>query len=69
MTIAYYYDASKNEGTPENPAYFAGVPLRDLEQEEFDALPTWLQASVAASPMYRKSKPRAAASSSEPPSE
>lgn len=48
MIVARSYDASKNpEGT-----IFDGVPLRDLTQEEFDALPGWLQASVAAAPFY-----------------
>lgn len=62
MPIARYYDESKNtEG-----AFFAGVPLDDITEERWDQLPDWLQASVDASPMYRKtslptaSKPKAA---------
>lgn len=54
MPIARYYDESKNDGSA-----FDGVPLRDLTDEEFAALPAWLQASVDASPFYRKTKPRA----------
>jgi hypothetical protein len=49
MAAARYYDESKSEG-----GSLPGVPLRDLSQEEFDALPGWLQQSVDASPMYRK---------------
>ena len=56
MATARYYDASKN---PEERA-FDGVPLRDLTEEEFEALPPWLQASVDAAPFYRKTKPRPA---------
>lgn len=54
MSTARYYDASKNP----DGAVLDGVPLRDLTEEEFEALPPWLQASVDASPMYRKTKPR-----------
>lgn len=54
-TIARYYDEARN---PEG-AFLDGVPLRDLTEEEFAALPAWLQASVDASPLYRKSRPRA----------
>jgi hypothetical protein len=52
-TIARYYVAEKN---PEG-AFLPGVPLADLSQEQFDALPEWLQQSVDASPLYRKTKP------------
>lgn len=48
--IARYYDASKNA----DAAGFPGVPLRDLTEEEFDALPEHVQRSVDASPFYRK---------------
>lgn len=54
MPIARYYDESKHDGSA-----FDGVPLRDLTDDEFAALPAWLQASVDASPLYRKTKPRA----------
>ncbi len=53
--IARYYDASKN---PEG-AVLDGVPLGDVTEDEFAALPAWLQASVDAAPFYRKTKPRA----------
>lgn len=59
--IARYYDASKNEAG----AYFAGVPLRDLTQSEYDALPAYLQASIDACPFYRKTKPPAATTKAE----
>ena len=49
-----YYDPSKNPGG----ASLDGVPLRDLTEEEFAELPNWLQASVDATPFYRKTKPR-----------
>lgn len=60
-----YYDASKN---PEG-AQFHGVPLRDLEAEEFEALPLWLQHSVDQSPLYRRTKPRAVAPETPPKEE
>lgn len=50
MATAYYYDESKNP----DGEIFPGVPLADLDDETFDSLPAWLQASVDASPMYRK---------------
>lgn len=53
--IARYYDESKNS----DGGSFPGVPLRDLTEEEFSSLPEWLQRSVDASPIYRKTKPRA----------
>ena len=43
-----YYDPSKNP----SGACIDGVPLRDLTKDEFDALPTWLQANVAACDFY-----------------
>lgn len=52
MAIAFYFDTSKDTG-----GEFPGVPKADLTSEEFDALPKWLQASVEASPMYRKTNP------------
>jgi hypothetical protein len=53
MTIARHYDETKN---PEG-VYLPGVPLRDIEQEAFDAYPVWLQLSIDACGFYRKSKP------------
>lgn len=54
--IARHYVADKN---PEG-AFFPGVPLRDLTEDEFDALPEWLQRSVDAHDMYRKTAPPSA---------
>lgn len=51
--IARYYDETKNPEGGQLP----GVPLRDLTDAEFDALPTWLQQSVDALACYRKTKP------------
>ena len=53
-TIARYYDAEKNPDGGSLP----GVPLRDLSEDEFAALPAWVQESVDASPLYRKTKPQ-----------
>ena len=55
LTGPRFYDASKNP----DGAMFPGVPLRDLTAEEFEALPLWLQYSVDAAPMYRKTALRA----------
>jgi hypothetical protein len=51
MATARYYDESKN---PDGGALPGGVPLADLSDEEYNALPKWLQASVDEHPMYRK---------------
>ena len=56
-TIARYYDAEKNPDGGSLP----GVPLRDLSEDEFAALPAWVQESVDASPLYRKTKPQGTA--------
>lgn len=56
--IARYYDASKQE-TPDNPASIPGVPLADLDQATFDALPEHIKADVDASGLYRKTAPDA----------
>jgi hypothetical protein len=56
MGVARFYVSENNE----SGASFDGVPLRDIEQEEWDRYPAWLQASVDASPMYRKTKPDSA---------
>lgn len=53
MTIARYYVKDENP----NGDHLPGVPLADLSEEEFAELPKWLQESVDASPMYRKTKP------------
>lgn len=51
--IARFYDESKNS----DGAFFPGVPLRDLTDADWDALPQRLRESADASPMYRKTKP------------
>jgi len=53
MTIARYYDEAKNP----DGGHLPGVALRDLTEEEFSALPDWLQRSVDALPFYRRTKP------------
>lgn len=50
--IARFYVADRNPDGASLPA----VPLRDLTEEEFGALPEWLQRSVDACPFYRKTK-------------
>lgn len=52
-SIARYYDESKNP----DRAFFPGVPLRDLTEADWDALPQRLRESVDASPFYRKTAP------------
>jgi hypothetical protein len=41
----------------EGGAFYAGVPARDLTQEEYDALPTYQQLEVDGSNLYRKTRP------------
>lgn len=53
MATARFYRADKNK----EEASFPGVPLRDLDEDEFAALPDWLKASVDASEMYQKTNP------------
>ena len=55
--ITRYYDETKN---PEGGS-LPGVPLRDLLEREYAALPEWLQHSIDALPCYRKTKPAVAA--------
>ena len=55
--IARYYVADANPEGGQLP----GVPLRDLLESEYAALPDWLKASIDASPMYRKTAPKPAA--------
>lgn len=52
--IARYYVADKNP----DGGFFPGVPLRDLTEDEYDALPDWVQRSVDAHDMYRKTPVR-----------
>jgi hypothetical protein len=53
MTIARYYDESKNK----EGAFFPGVPLRDLTEDEYAALTPRMRDSIDASSFYRKTKP------------
>lgn len=53
MAVSRYYVEDRNP----DGATLPGVPLADLDEETFDAYPAWLQASIDASPFYRKSKP------------
>lgn len=55
--IARYYDETKNP----DRAFFPGVPLRDLTEDEYTALDKRMQQSIDAAPFYRKTKPRPAA--------
>lgn len=66
LTGPRYYDATKNPGTEERPAAIPGAPLRDLEAEEFEALPVWLQHSIDTSPMYRRTRLSRAPATSAP---
>jgi hypothetical protein len=63
MSIARYYDADAN---PEGRV-FHGVPLADIEQGTWESLPVWLQQSVDASGLYKKSKPPGKAEAKAPP--
>lgn len=66
MATAYYYDESKNP----DGRHLQGVPLADLSEEEFAALPGWLQKSVDAHPMYRRTPlPKVTRATQEQPKE
>lgn len=51
-TKRYYVEANNPEGR-----FFPGVPLRDLTDDEYEALPAWLQRNVDASDFYRATNP------------
>lgn len=53
MAVARYL----NEEAVTEGVFIPGVPLRDIEQEEYDALPKHLQQTVDASGLYRKTEP------------
>lgn len=59
---AKYLEAPYEEGKP----YFNGVPARDLEESEFDALSPEDQELVAGSDLYRMVGSGARVSSSQP---
>lgn len=52
MPARYYVEENNPDG-----ATIPGVPLRDLTDDEYDALPKWDQASVDAWDAYRKTNP------------
>jgi hypothetical protein len=54
MATARYYNEDKSEG---GTLHIYGVPARDLSDEEYEALPKYLQKQVDASPLYLKSNP------------
>ncbi len=57
MAIARFYVEDNNP----DGASFGGVPLRNIEDAEWDAYPAYLQRSVDASDFYRKTPiPKAA---------
>lgn len=60
--IVRYYDAEKNP----DGASIDGAPLADISEEQFAEFPEWLQASVDATPFYRKTKPRTEKPEAEP---
>jgi hypothetical protein len=59
--VLWYYDASKNP----DGGFLPGVPLRDLTEAEFLAMPKWLQLSIEVMAMYRKTAPPKAAPKAE----
>jgi hypothetical protein len=65
MAVARYYNPDRNK----EGGSFPGVPLRDLTEEEFDALTPNQQASIDASPIYRKTAPPKAAKPKSAPTE
>lgn len=52
MSTARYFDESKYDGE-----YIPGVPLRDLTEDEYDALDDSAKATVDAVPFFRKTAP------------
>lgn len=50
-----YFDEDKYDGSQP----YGGVPLRDLETAEWEALPKHIQDSTDALPYFRKTKPTA----------
>ena len=54
MATKRYLDVEK---TKDGSQYIAGVPLADLSEETYDALPEWQQKQVDNSGLYRKTAP------------
>ena len=55
MAVARSYREDLND--PNEPAFFPGVPLADVLEEEWALVPPWQQASVDASPLYQSTMP------------
>lgn len=60
MSIARYYVPEKQESDTFF-RFIPGVPLRDITDDEFLSYPDYIQASIDASDLYRKTKPADAA--------
>lgn len=56
MSTARHFDESKYEDQ-----YIPGVPMRDLTEDEFEALDDDAKATIDASPFFRKTAPGKAA--------
>lgn len=54
MATARYFDADKYDGSQPR----GGVPLRDIDETEWETYPQDIQASTDALPYFRKTKPR-----------
>ena len=54
MATKYWYDEGKNK---DGSQHIYGVPQRDISDDEYKALPKYLQKQVDASPLYLKSNP------------
>lgn len=53
-----FYDSDKN---PNGDQHIYGVPLADITEEQYEGYPRWVQEQIDASPLYRKTAPKAAA--------
>lgn len=58
--VARYYDAGANP----DGAFFPGVGLRDLTQEDLDGFPEWVRESIDGCGFYSKSEPAGRAEAS-----
>lgn len=48
MDTAFTYTPPSNNGL----LFYPGVPMGDLSQDTYDALPDWVQAAVSAATIY-----------------
>lgn len=53
MSIAYYFDASKQQGDE----FIPGVPLSDIDEAWLNEQPDHIKSAVDQSPLYRKTRP------------